>query len=278
MINPLSKLTVLHDNNGTFSDHTEAAADYIRDTFSIDLSSTEDYLYIGFFKPFGSTFVALSTANVNVNTLNAQYWNGTSWTSLVLTDESKGLTRDGFLLWDKTNMKSTTVNSKEAFYIRLRPSADHSATVVRGINIVFSDDNALKAEFFDIDNPQLLRAGETSHLVQHVAARNTIIQQLRNQNYKKRTAGTTNPLEEITEWDLMDIFQVREASIMLTLSKIFFMLSDSPEDIWWAKYSEYQKRYQQAMNLATLSIDSDNDGEEDANENAEQYENARWTR
>lgn len=277
MIDPSAKLTVLFSDNGSFTDESDNAADYIRDTFSFALISAEDHIYIGYTKKFGCTFVAFDTANINDNTLNAEYWNGTAWTSLDLTDETKGFTRDGFLFWDSTNMEATTVDTKEAYYIRIQPSSDHSATTYRGINLVFSDDNALKQEFYDIDNENLYRSGETSHLVQHIAARNTIIQQLRNQDYKKRQPGQTK-FEEINQWDLMDIFQVRQASVMLTLSKIFFLLSDSQEDTWWAKFQEYEKRYHQAMNLVRLAVDEDNDGVTDEAENNQQYKVARWTR
>ena len=174
-------------------------------------------------------------------------------------------------------MKATAVDGKEAFYIRLRPSADHSASSSRGINLVFSDDNALKQEFFDIDNQAFYRTGETSHLVHHVATRNVIVQQLRNQNYKKRAPGSST-VQEINQWDLMDIFQVRQAATMLTLSKIFFLMSDSQEDTWWAKYEEYEKRYHKAMNLVRLAVDEDNDGTTDEGENNEQYRDMRWTR
>jgi hypothetical protein len=277
MINSNTKLTILHDDNGSFVNYTEQASDYIRDTFSVALSATEDYLYIGFSKPFNSTFIAFNTVNTNANTLNAEYYNGTGWASLSLTDETLGFTRNGFLFWDRSVLKSTTINSIEAFYIRLRPSVDHSATIYRGINLVFSDDNDLKGEFFDIDNPQLLRTGETNHLVHHVASRNAIIQQLTNQNYKKRSSGNSK-LKEINQWDLIDIFQVRQASIMLTLSKIFFLLADSQDDTWWAKYKEYQKRYEEAINLVTLSVDNDDDGEEDLDEANDLYKSQRWIR
>ena len=183
-------------------------------------------------KPFGSAFCELVTANTNANELTMEYWDGSAWTAVSLTDETKGLTRSGFMFWDKSSMNETTVNSIDAYYVRLRPSADHSATSVRGINLVFSDDNMLKNEFFEIDNSNLLPPGEVSHITSHVSARNTILQRLKKLGYIKLNAAGT--LKDITQWDLIDIFEIRQAATMLALSKIFFTLSDSPEDTWWA--------------------------------------------
>jgi hypothetical protein len=277
MIDPLSKLTVLHDDNGSFSNHTENAADYLRDTFNMSLHATEDYLYLGYMKPFNSAFLAFAAANINANTLTAQYYDGSSWVSLDLTDESKGMTRDGFLFWNKELMKATTISGINKFYIRLRPSATHSATVVKGINLIFADDNALKQEFFEADHQDLLPPGETSHLVNHVGARNSLLQMLRNKGYIKQTDGSTQQ-QNITQWDLMDLFETKQAAVMLTLSKIFFMLSDSQEDTWWAKYKEYQDKFEESFQLVLLAIDSNNNGLTEVQEANEPFRVQRWLR
>lgn len=277
MIDPLSKLTVMHDDDSTFADYSDSAADYIRDEFSMALDMADDYLYAGYYKPFGATFIALTTPNVNANSLAAEYYNGTTWVSLELTDETKGFTRSGFLFWDKENMKATTVNGKNKFYIRLRPSATHSATVYRGINILFADDHALKQEFSEIDNETLLPAGETSHLVRHVGARNMILQMLRNKGIIKQAAGATSQ-KDLTAFDIMKLEQVRQAATMLTLANIFFMLSDSKEDTWWAKYQEYQDKFEESFELLLLALDTDDDGLEDAAETNEPFKVQRWLR
>lgn len=277
MIDPLSKLTVIHDDNSSFTDNTENAADYIRDDFSMTLNSTEDYLYVGFYKPFGSLFAAFTTANTNANTLAAQYYNGSSWVSLSLTDETRGFTRNGFLFWDKASMESTAINGTTKYYIRLRPSVTHTATVYRGINILFADDNALKQEFSEIDNETLLPAGETSHLVRHVGAKNTIVQMLRNKGIIKQASGSTTQ-KDLTAFDIMNLEQVRQAAVMLTLSNIFFMLSDSREDTWWAKYEEYQDKFEESFELLLLAIDTNDDGIEDTQETNEPFKVQRWLR
>lgn len=277
MINPKTKLSVLHDDNSVFTDHSESAADYIRDDFSLDLSSTEDYLYLGYSKPFSASYAALTTANTNANTLAAEYWDGDSWESLDLTDESKGLTRSGFLFWTKpSDWASTSVNSESAYWIRLRPSADHSATDVRGVNIVYSDDTMLKSEFFEIDNSNLLPPGENSHITKHTSARNEIVQRLTNMGYL--TIDASNTQDSLDQWDLIDIFEVRQASTYLALSKIFFNLSDSIDDHWWNQYLSYKAKYEEAFKLSVLSIDSDNDGIDEDDEVQAPMRVFRWKR
>lgn len=267
MIDPTTKLTILHDDNSVFTDHSDNAADYIRDDFSVDLSSTEDYLYIGFTKPVNSAYIEITTANTNPNELAAEVFDTETsmWESIELTDETKGFTRSGFMFWDSSNMNPTDVDGETRNWIRLRPDNDHTATAIRGINLVFADDNALKSEFFEINNSSILPTGETSHINVHVAARNRIIQMLRNDDYVKSN-GINPAIIKADQWDLFDVFEIREAAIHLALSKIFFNLSDDVEDHWWTKYRDHQRQFERSLPKARLSFDSDNDGIEDANE------------
>lgn len=277
MINPNTKLTVLHDNNSVFTEHSEIAAEYLRDDFSIDLSSTEDYLYIGFTKNFGSIYMELTTPNLNANTLAAEYYDGTIWVSLDLTDETQGMTRSGFMFWDKSVMNTVEIDSIDRFYIRLRPSNDHSSTSVRGVNLVFSDDTMLKAEFFQIDETGVLPSNQDSHINHHVAARNTLVQYMRNEGYLKKDSNAATSI--IDQWDLIDIFEIREAASFLALNRIFFNLSDNIDDHWWAKYLVYKKRYERALvGLTNLSLDLNDDGIDSAAEKNAPTKTARWSR
>lgn len=277
MVDPQSKLTVIFFNGTTYTDYSDSAADYLRDEFTLSLDSVDDYLYIGFSKPFNATFAALTTPNVNANSLAAQYFDGTTWQNLSLSDDTKGMVRSGFIGWDKTNMIATTINGVNKFYIRIRPSVTHSATVYRGLNILFADDNALKQEFFEADNANLLPAGETSQLVNHVAARNSIIQMLRNKGIEKQGSGSS-ALKNLNAFDLHSLEQMRQSATMLCLSKIFFMLSDSKEDTWWAKYEEYQDKFEESFQLLLLSLDTNDDGKETVDEQNEPFKVQRWLR
>jgi hypothetical protein len=275
MIDPNSKFTVLFSDNAVFSNLSDSCADLTRDNINIQMVAAEDKLYIGLHKPFNSLFVELVTPNVTANSFTVELWNGTMWASVATSDETKGWTRSGFMLWDSEGMESTAVNTITKYYIRLTPSVNHSATVLRGINLVFSDDNAMKSEFFEISNSNILPAGEVSHIGTHVASRNYIIHQLRNHYTKTDSAGV---VEKINQFDLFDVFEVREAATFLSLAKIFFNLSDNQEDHWWLKYREYQDKYEQKMIMARMTIDQNDDGIADSSEKQRQFNPVRWAR
>lgn len=276
MIDSRTKLTVLHDDNGVFTDLSNKAADYLRDDFSFQMVAAEDALYVGFRKPVGAAYLALTTPNTNACTLSAEVWNGTAWASVELHDETDGMTRSGFMTWDKSGMNSTTVDGSDKYWLRVKTDTDHSLTTARGLNLVFSDDAMMKAEFFEIDNASLLPSGESSHISTHVAARNAMIQALRNLGYIKENATTGE--QNIDQWDLHDIYEIRQAAMYLALSKIFFNLSDSVDDNWWQKYREYQDKHEEAFRLARISMDLDDDGTEDTEEKRKPMQSYRWNR
>jgi hypothetical protein len=271
-----SRLIVLHDDNGSFVDHTEAAEDFLRDNFTMTLIAADDYVYLGLYKPFGSVYAEVYTANTQNSILEMEYWNGTAWTALELRDQTNGLKRSGFMSWDKDNMKATTVNSVASFYVRIKPDIDTSAVTLRGLNLIFADDHDLKQEFLEITNSNLLPPGETSHIGVQVATRNFIIQDLRNRGYIKY--NDTTGYESLTPWDLHDMSEIRQAAVFMTLAKIFFNLSDSPDDIWWMKYRSYMTRFEEAMKIAHLSLDDNDDGVVDISEDNKNAAPFRWNR
>lgn len=265
MLKTKNKLTILDDNNSTFTDYSREGLDYDRDTFTTTLSSTTSYLYVGFYKPINMFYVEAGTANVNAGAFVAQYYNGTTWSSMEgFYDETASFTRSGFIQWDRgqDDEAKTTVDSVELFWYRFRPSADHSATVINGLNLVFSDDTDLKREFFEIS--EYLPAGEASHILTHVASRDHIIQVLRNGGQFKTNSGTR---KDLTAFDLHDIGQIKLASTYLTLSKIFSSVIDDPEDVFKQKSDSYKGDYAMAIKAPFIDVDSDDDGIRDASEN-----------
>jgi hypothetical protein len=136
--------------------------------------------------------------------------------------------------------------------------------VVNGLNIVFSDDQDLKRELYEIE--KFLPVGVNSHILSHVSARDEIIQELRaDGRYKKDFS--TGKLKDITAFDLLDISQVNTASKYLTLSKILFSVSDNPEDFYSVKANHYRGLYNKSMKTFYLSVDVDDDGKVDNSEN-----------
>lgn len=277
MIDPDTKLTIFHDDNGTFVDHSDEAADYSRDDFTVELVAADDFLYIGFRKDISGVYVQLTTPNTNASELSAEVYNGTSWVGHDITDETKGLTRSGFIFWDRPAQDAAEVNSVSLNWIRIKTDVDHSATAIRAINLVFSDDNLLKQEFYSIDHEQILPGNETSHILTHVSVRNRIMQKLRNLGYVKwRNGDPTRPRKyKLDQWDLLDVFEIRQAATYMALEKIFFEIADGPDDNWYQKYEDYKQLADEAFALALSSIDTDDDGVKDADENQAVHEAKR---
>lgn len=266
MIKVNEKLTVLHDDNSSFADYSNEMVDYSRGTASVTYVAAEDSIYVGFEKPISVFYIEMGTVNTTSPSLTLKYYNGTSFTDVDgLHDDTNGLKRSGFVRWDRnqTDEAKTTVNSVETYWYKMDLSIDSSAMVINGLNIVFSDDQDLKRELFEIN--RYLPSNESSHILSHVAARDEIIQELRADGKYKEDLSTGR-LKDITAFDLLDISQVKLASTYLALSKIFFSVSDDSDDIYMEKHNRYRSLYNKSMKTMYLNIDEDNDGISDIEE------------
>lgn len=260
MIRVNEKLTVLHDDNSSFADYSNEMADYTRGTASFTYVDAEDSVYVGFSRPISVFYVEMGTSNTNSGTLAVQFYNGTTFGDVDgLHDDTNALNRSGFVRWDRnqTDEAVTTINSVEQYWYKINLGADSTAMVLNGLNIVYSDDQDLKRELFEIS--RYLPSGESTHILSHVAARDEIIQELRADGRYKQDLSTGR-LKDITSFDLLDISQVKMASTYLALSKIFFRVSDQPDDIYMEKHNRYRALYNSAMKTMYLNVDEDNDG------------------
>ena len=279
MVDNNIKLNILHNNNGTFTDYSNECLDYSRDSATFTVVNPTGFIYIGYKKPFNSVYIDLSTPNLNSNTLDLAYWNGATWSPLSGgLDDTKGLTRSGFITWDRNQFDETAkaVNATTLYWIRLQPGATTTAMTFNGISFLFCDDQDLKSEVPEIVDSNHL-AGKTSHILTHIAVRNQLLQDLRNKDYKHKNY-TTGLYEDLTVWDILDASQLKQAAIFLALSKIYFNFSDSVDDIYKSKSDKYYSRYENAIKLARISIDEDNDGLTDTFEGMVEFKNIRIKR
>lgn len=259
MIKAHNKLHIeYYDGVSTYTDYSKEMLDFGRDTASITLASSET-LYIGFDKPIAAFFVEMSTANTNSSTISLKYYNGSAFTACAgLYDDSNGFSRSGFIRWDRnqTDEAVTTIDSAEKYWYELTVSADTSACVFQGLNLVFADDQDLTRE---VPNISKYLDGASSFILYHEAVRDELIQRLRaDGSYKEDLA--TGDVKDITAFDLLDISQVKVPATHLALAKIFFDCSDDPDDIFMMKSKEYRNLYNMGMNTFYLSLDLDNDG------------------
>ena len=257
-------LIVLHDDNTVFVDKTADLHTYARDAYVVALNSAEDRLYLGLYKPFDTAYVELAVANTNANTFTAEYWNGSAFVSLVeFQDDTVGFTRSGFMKWKRaqTDWATTTINGELLYFVRFRPSVTHSVTTsIQGINLVFANDIDMSIEFHKVND--LLGNSRISFILLHEASRNEIIQRLRNDGHVKYGFSLSS-VENITKWDMLDLGEINQAAKYLALAKLFFEVSDNPDDKWYQRYKDYSALYNGAFDLYMLAIDLDDDGVND---------------
>ena len=256
----MRNLTFLFNDFG-FTDYSNQARSYLRDSFQLVFTAANNSeVLVGLYKPFSSLYLELESVTVAPTSYVMEYYNGSSYQTLPKADLTNNLNRSGFITWEKpSDWASNTENGQDLFWVKIRPEQDSDLNI-KGLNIVFSDDSDLQAEQRLIMDQ--LAKGDSSFIAYHVAARDEIIQSLRNSGYTTRQFGS-NVSNDITQWDILEIGQINQASKFLTLSKIMFDVSSNVDDKWYQKYKDYQDEYGQAFKLYKLSLDSDDDGIED---------------
>lgn len=245
--------------------HTLDLEDYL-DSTTVGVIATSDFLYVGYRKPINAFYIDFTSANTNSSVLTLEYYSNSGFVSVNgLVDRTRGFSRSELVKWDRnqTNEAKTTINSIEQFWYRISVSADTTSLVCTGLNLLFSDDAMIKEEAPHVLSSDYYPAGEDSWIGCHQAARNEIIQRLRTEGYSTKTANTFN---DVTIFDLLDHTQLSVASKYLVLSKIFFFLSDSPDDKYYQKYEDYKRLYNDAFKTFFLAIDYDDDGVLDTEE------------
>ena len=246
-------------------DYSLELEDYLDKTVT-ETITTSDKLLIGYYKPINSVYIEMSTANVNPTNLSIKYYNGTSFVDISsAVDRTFDLTESGFISWDRNleDEAETEINSITQYWYEITIDADTSAITFDGINLVLSDDKDMQNYESQIRSTKWYPTGKDSFIGFHQGARNEIIQHLRNQG-KGKYNGTE--FKDLNVFDLIDSTQLKVASTYLVLSNVFFNYSDRPDDKYAQKYSLYKGKYEEALNVFYLSIDSDDDGIEDTTE------------
>jgi hypothetical protein len=219
-------------------------------------------LEIGYYKPINSMWLEI-TPNAIAKNFVLKYFNGSTFVEIPeAVDTTKDLKRSGWIKWNRnlSNESKTTLHGKSLYWykLELESSADDPTIIeFEGINLVFSNDDDLSEEFPGISD--LLPEGQASFINFHQAARKDIITHFRNQG---KFVGSSSP-KNIDQWDLLDFTEVREASKFLVLSKIMQWRSDATDDKFYQKHQDYLAKYGEKINLAFLSLDSNDDGQEE---------------
>lgn len=270
-----TRLDVIHNDGGSETNFSPEAQDFSRDTFDIQLT-TDDFIYIGYKKPINAVYLAMSVLNSISSSLSLEYYSDSGWSQLEFSDDTRALTRNGFLSWERvTDSAEIEVSGKTQHWLRLSANDDLDQVTFQAINLVLADDNDIMQEVPTLIDACFYPSGQTSHLLQHVATRNYILSRLKYKGYIKWNSQTGD--QNINEWDILDIYEFRQAAIYHAIAQIYLGLSDDPEDHYWAKYQEYTKKFDQAFNNGLTTIDLDDDGEVDIKEKR-QIKSMRWSR
>lgn len=265
----LNFFTIFHN----FVNLSHNLKDYGMNTETITVSNSAP-LYIGYEKPFNQFFIAFDTPNTVNSNLTIEFFNGTEYEEVSYKlDETDGFKNDGFIIFKKpTTWEKGLVEQVERYYIRITSSAEHSATVVKGIGVLFSNDNdlvAVRSNIVEKYNNGLTWLGK------HEQAQKEIIQALNNKGYRKvKNDNDLNPLVEegiafadINRFDILEPAQLRMVSTYLVLSMIYLdELSDEENDKWYRQGKRYEEKFYKAFNLFTLKIDTNDDGVAQDNE------------
>ena len=252
----MESLKVLHNS----VDYTRDAFDFTRDSFSINYEIGE-YVYIGYRKPFRDIYIDILTVGTSINGL-FEYWNGLIWATLDVLDDTRSLTRSGFVNYvNPDDWALATVSTVEQFYIRY--SQDVTETLgFNGINTILCADNDLDEKYRKIS--RYLKSGETSFIKTHQTVRKDVIQKIRNKG--GLSVAGVNDVKDITEWDLLDRSQLKNASVYYALENIFDGVSDSVEDKYDELAKKFKKKGDDAFRTFLLAIDKDDDGIADTGE------------
>lgn len=235
---------------------------YISGTFIEDFTTSE-HIHIGYYKPIDALYIELSPQQEE-NNLVLEYYNGSSWTQIDVTDKTFGLQKSGFITWQRNldDQAKTTINSTELYWYRLSIDTNTiSSLTLNGINLVFSDDNDLKESYPGI--MEYLPEDSLSFIAFHLSARNHILTYLRNKGKQVSTLGVKKMLDQ---FDLHNYEEVKQASKYKALATIFYNESDTIDDKWYQKARDFDNLYSESINLNFLSIDENNDGKEENDE------------
>lgn len=259
--------TVKKYDGVSYEDFSLQLKEFDTPAISLELTTASE-LYVGLRKPFDSFFVELDTKSIAGATLSGEYYDGSTWKSLVVYDESQGFSSNGFIYFEKPeDMAATEVDGLEKFYIRIKTDIDTGAVGAKYLDVLFSS---------DLDITKIRANIVTKFSVngtwarKHIAARDHIIQEIRNRGNVKVIKVDNGSLTEeiyfkdVNQFDFLEPLQLRVASTYLALYFIFwYELSDEEGDKWQIKAAEMYRLYENAVELFFLALDLDDDGKTD---------------
>jgi len=255
----MKDLMLIHKDDTDYIDLSKKL-DYFRDDFDIEFSNTEDFLYIGLYKPFNQVYLELAeVSNADVS-LQVDYFNGSAWVTINSSDLTGGLVQSGFWKFEKPeNWTITSIDSKPAYWIRAI-AADFNVTF-KGIDIVYADDIDLQVELRDALD--YIAKGDNSLISYHVAARNEIVNSMRVGGWSIPKESINESFKQFTKWDFLEPEEIKQAAVYLALAKLMFDVSQNNDDKFYIRYNDYLAKFGESFRLAYMSLDEKDNGIKD---------------
>ncbi len=125
------------DGVATYANNTTEAKNNAGTPYTILAleNPSNDIFYLGLDHKFATVNIDIATAGVGV-TLVKEYWNGTAWTTLTVTDNTTNLTIDGTITFTApTDWATTAVNGQTKYWIRLCSKSSGDCSTGTGTNI-----------------------------------------------------------------------------------------------------------------------------------------------
>jgi hypothetical protein len=110
-------------DDATFTDRSaEARLDGGTAFLLFPTPGTGDRAYFGFSTPFRQLVFDLATPGAG-GAYAWEYWDGTGWAALTVTDGTNGFTQDGTVAWTPpADWATNTVNGQTRYWVRVRPT------------------------------------------------------------------------------------------------------------------------------------------------------------
>jgi hypothetical protein len=257
-----SRLTILIENAGVFTDVSDSLCDFGIDTTTVTLTSSS-VLWLGYRKPITSCFFYAQAYSTGTRSITVQGNTDAGVETLQLLDDTKGLTRIGGLTWIYPDARlgvETVVNGIKLHWLKITVSHDTSEMIIKAISGLFSDDRDIAREFAKI-NESGFRLGQPDHILTHESARDELVQMLRNRGLRT-VSQSLAVYRRLVFWDLLDIQEVRLAATYLALSKIFENVANAnSDDNWRVKSNIFRGKADKAFELAFITFDRMQDGD-----------------
>jgi len=234
---------------------------------------TSNKLMIGYKKPIRHIYIDIKTKNNFNSKLTAKIFNGDTWESLAIKDETFGYKKSGFITFDDNvaDSKLFTYQGIEAHWVEFSINVSSSPVISRFINLVFCNELDLKKIRSDIDS--YVPEDSNSFILSLVQARDEILNDINNSNKNIYSSGSYEMRYSLfNQFDLFDISELRIPAAYKTLKIKFEELSHIDNDKFEDLKLSYEKEYNSKFELfrgSKLSLDLNDDGIESEEEKEE---------